>query len=147
MNKKFNIAQHDSEERSVTGFGGLHLVEVSGIGEKNKPYTGDVTLLNAAKTLKELGERLVELVTYLREHDGFTIAEAVNWVIEKLNHAWNIAQRGVIRPGGTQPTGAREIQKMVTASLKAGISKEALEEAILQARKAQAEEVTETEVA
>ena len=141
---KFSKDQHDSESLTVTGFKGLHFVEVAGEGEHpetKQPYTYGVdedgerdgscqiVLVNTANTKTQLKERMTDLVNY-SVAKGNSEEDAISEVIKNVNHARNINQRQPFRPSVSNATGVREVSKATKAAIDSGVSQESIQEAI-----------------
>ena len=143
---KFNKKQHESESVKVDGFDGLHSVDVAGEGEypkghaeAGKPYTYGVdektgerngkcqiVLVSTAKTKTELAKRITNLVNY-SVASGNSEKDAINEVVNNLNHSRNINQRQPFRPSVSNSNGVREFAKKFKAAKASGVTQEEID--------------------
>ena len=90
-------------------------------------------------TIKEVAIRLTSFVKYATKTLGMNEATASVYVIDRFNHAWNIAQRSNFRPSQSNATGAKAVQDIVRAGIAAGIDPKVLEARTAQVMKEELE--------
>ncbi len=164
--EKLGRSEEVTESRPVDGYDGIYERQASGNAKSEDgtskvaygipasdvnegdnefvPVTGTQSVFfigtKGVKTIAHLTKRFTAFVAYAKDNLGMDTAQAVIYVFERFNHAFNIAQRSTFRPSQSGATGSKAVTDIMRQGIKAGLDPKVLEAKAAEIVKAMLEE-------
>lgn len=151
--EKLGRTEETTESRPVKGYDGIYERQASGNAKSEDGTSkvaygipasdvnkGDETVVSitggcsvffigtkGVSTIAHLTKRFTAFVSYAKDNLGMNTAQAVSYVLERFNHAFNIAQRSTFRPSQSGATGSKAVTDIMRQGIKAGLDPKVLE--------------------